>query len=128
MDEAINHNRRRLLGRAAMTMAAAQFGLLGRLRAEDASASEPRQLASLSRATAWLNSPPLSPADLLERVVLVQFGTYTCISCAERSTADPGSRTPDPGVELKLEPVAQFARAPRGPNRPASLRGHTYPR
>ena len=31
-------------------------------------------------ATAWLNSPALSPADLHGKVVLVQFGTYTCIN------------------------------------------------
>jgi hypothetical protein len=31
-------------------------------------------------ATAWLNSEPLTPADLRGRVVLVNFGTYTCIN------------------------------------------------
>ena len=31
-------------------------------------------------ATAWLNSPALSPADLRGKVVLVQFGTYSCIN------------------------------------------------
>ena len=74
MDESIDLNRRRFLGRAAMTMAAARFGLL---RAEGASAS---QLAALGRATGWLNSPSLSATTLLEKVVLVQFGTYTCIN------------------------------------------------
>jgi thiol-disulfide isomerase/thioredoxin len=37
-------------------------------------------LPSLDGATAWLNSPPLSPADLRDKVVLVQFWTYTCIN------------------------------------------------
>ena len=37
-------------------------------------------LAALARATAWLNSPPLSATSLLGKVVLVQFGTYTCIN------------------------------------------------
>jgi len=37
-------------------------------------------LASFGRATAWLNSPPLTAADLRGKVVLVQFGTYTCIN------------------------------------------------
>jgi thiol-disulfide isomerase/thioredoxin len=35
---------------------------------------------SLAGATGWLNSPPLEIADLRGRVVLVDFGTYTCIN------------------------------------------------
>jgi len=31
-------------------------------------------------ATAWLNSPALTPEQLRGKVVLVQFGTYTCIN------------------------------------------------
>jgi thiol-disulfide isomerase/thioredoxin len=31
-------------------------------------------------ATAWLNSPPLTASDLRGKVVLVHFGTYTCIN------------------------------------------------
>ena len=38
------------------------------------------ELASLERANAWLNSPPLTPADLRGKVVLVDFWTYTCIN------------------------------------------------
>jgi thiol-disulfide isomerase/thioredoxin len=79
-----------------MTLAAVRFGMLGRLRAGGASASlagalaeagtpeanerESLQLAALRRATEWLNSPPLSATNLLGKVVLVQFGTYTCIN------------------------------------------------
>ena len=37
-------------------------------------------LASLGRATAWLNSPPLTAADLRGNVVLINFWTYTCIN------------------------------------------------
>src|ERR1044071_6644720 len=37
-------------------------------------------LASLQRANEWLNSPPLTPADLRGKVVLVNFWTYTCIN------------------------------------------------
>jgi thiol-disulfide isomerase/thioredoxin len=38
------------------------------------------ELPSLSGATAWLNSPPLSAADLRGKVVLFDFWTYTCIN------------------------------------------------
>ena len=93
MREELDHGRRRFLGSAAMTLAAVRFG---RLRAEGASASltealaevgtsvanerESLQLAALRRATEWLNSPPLSATTLIGKVVLVQFGTYTCIN------------------------------------------------
>lgn len=38
------------------------------------------ELASLERADAWLNSPPLTPEALRGKVVLVDFWTYTCIN------------------------------------------------
>src|SRR5882672_2747522 len=41
--------------------------------------SKPK-LSSLERATDWLNSPPLTPAALRGKVVLVDFWTYTCIN------------------------------------------------
>ena len=37
-------------------------------------------LPGFDGATGWLNSPPLTAADLRGRVVLVQFWTYTCIN------------------------------------------------
>ena len=38
-------------------------------------------LPSLAGATAWLNSPPLTPQALRGKVVLVDFWTYSCINC-----------------------------------------------
>jgi thiol-disulfide isomerase/thioredoxin len=38
------------------------------------------ELASLSYATEWINSPPLTAEGLRGRVVLVQFWTYSCIN------------------------------------------------
>jgi cytochrome c biogenesis protein CcdA/thiol-disulfide isomerase/thioredoxin len=38
-------------------------------------------MPSLSGATAWLNSRPLSPEALRGKVVLVDFWTYSCINC-----------------------------------------------
>jgi thiol-disulfide isomerase/thioredoxin len=37
-------------------------------------------LPSLDGATTWLNSPPLTPAELRGKVVLIDFWTYTCIN------------------------------------------------
>ena len=38
------------------------------------------ELASLAKATAWINSSPLTAASLRGKVVLVQFCTFTCIN------------------------------------------------
>jgi thiol-disulfide isomerase/thioredoxin len=38
------------------------------------------RMPSLEGATEWLNSPPLTAAELRGKVVLVQFWTYTCIN------------------------------------------------
>ena len=75
----INHGRRALLGTAVMTIAAAHVGLFGgRARAQAKGAS--RELAALGRASEWLNSPRLTANSLNGKVVLVDFGTYTCIN------------------------------------------------
>jgi cytochrome c biogenesis protein CcdA/thiol-disulfide isomerase/thioredoxin len=51
----------------------------------DISASDsdapPARLPELSGATAWINSPALTPAGLRGKVVLVDFWTYSCINC-----------------------------------------------
>ena len=77
------HDRRRFLGMAALSLAGAWIGtrdsvmhmITKPFRLSDAS-----DLASLGRATAWLNSAPLTTADLQGKVVLVDFWTYTCIN------------------------------------------------
>jgi cytochrome c biogenesis protein CcdA/thiol-disulfide isomerase/thioredoxin len=38
-------------------------------------------LAKVSGATAWINSPSLTPESLRGKVVLVDFWTYSCINC-----------------------------------------------
>jgi hypothetical protein len=42
--------------------------------------SEDHALAALGLATTWLNSRPLTAAELSGRVVLVDFWTYTCVN------------------------------------------------
>jgi thiol-disulfide isomerase/thioredoxin len=73
----IAHDRRRFLGAAAMTIAAARLGMSSRVNAND---SEPRELAAIGSAAEWLNSPRLTPSSLAGKVVLVDFCTYTCIN------------------------------------------------
>jgi len=83
MSREIRQDRRHFLGAAAMTLAAAQFGLIGCAAAESASAvrlEEEGGFPSLGGATGWLNSQPLTPASLRGKVVLVEFWTYTCIN------------------------------------------------
>ena len=77
MPEELDHDRRHFLGIAAMTLAAARFGMRGTSEASERARS---LHSSWRRATAWLNSPPQSATTLRGKVVLVQFGTYTCIN------------------------------------------------
>jgi thiol-disulfide isomerase/thioredoxin len=83
MSEEINHNRRRFIGTVAMTVVAAQFGMIGCARAESSAAVRlpvEGQFPSLGGATEWLNSQPLTPASLRGKVVLIDFWTYTCVN------------------------------------------------
>jgi thiol-disulfide isomerase/thioredoxin len=100
MSDGINHNRRRFLGIAAMTIAAAQPGMTSFARAQS-SKTKPAdlptikmqqmtpapvqlpiegKLPSLGSATEWLNSQALTAADLRGKVVLIDFCTYSCIN------------------------------------------------
>lgn len=45
-----------------------------------AAPTKPSKLEALGHATEWLNSPPLTPAGLRGKVVLVQFWTYSCVN------------------------------------------------
>ena len=88
MSEEMTLNRRRFLGAAAMTIAAAQLGMFGCAKAQSSSTNPADaevqlpiegELPSLGSATEWLNSKPLTAAGLRGKVVLVDFWTYTCI-------------------------------------------------
>jgi thiol-disulfide isomerase/thioredoxin len=75
--ERLDHDRRRFLGNAAMTMAAVQFGIFATAEAQS---RESREFAAIGRATEWLNSSRLTAADVAGKLVLVDFWTYTCIN------------------------------------------------
>jgi thiol-disulfide isomerase/thioredoxin len=78
------HDRRRFLGIAALSLAGAWIGtrdsVIHMIKVKPFRLSSASDLASLGGATAWLNSPPLTAADLQGKVVLVAFWTYTCIN------------------------------------------------
>src|SRR6266550_839466 len=82
MSESINLDRRRFVGAAAAALGATRLGVFGTVVQQMACAALTERnegvLPSLSRATEWLNSPPLTPAGLRGKVVLVDFWTYTC--------------------------------------------------
>ena len=84
MSDSIDHDRRRLLGAAALAVAGARLGIYSPLMDSTTHALRPLdgegQLASLRTATAWLNSPPLTADHLRGKVVLIDIWTYTCIN------------------------------------------------
>ena len=77
------------------------------------------RLPSFDGATGWLNSPPLTTADLHGKIILVNFWTYTCINWlrqlpylrawaekyADHSLAVIGVHTPEFGFEHELANV-----------------------
>ena len=78
-------SRRRSLHLAAGSVAATQLGIRTSAWAQAASMkfrSLPveGEIPPLTGATAWINTAPLTPADLRGKVVLVVFWTYTCIN------------------------------------------------
>jgi hypothetical protein len=82
------------------------------------------ELPGFDGATAWLNADPLTPAGLRGRVVLVSFGTYTCINWirslpyvrawaekyAAQGLAVLGVQTPEFEFEGDLENVGRALR------------------
>ena len=83
--ERIKHGRRRFFGAAAAAIAAIQLGKSTAARAQAASMKATGlpiegEMPPLTGATAWINSSPLTSADLRGKVVLVEFWTYTCIN------------------------------------------------
>jgi thiol-disulfide isomerase/thioredoxin len=79
----INLDRRRFLSTAAMTVAAAQLGIVDCAKAQATGAIRlPSEggFPSLLGATGWLNSQPLTAASLRGEVVLIDFWTYTCVN------------------------------------------------
>ena len=92
------------------------------------------RIPPLTGATEWLNSEPLTPGDLEGRVVLVDFGTYTCINWlrtlphvrawAEKYRNDGlvvvGVQTPEFEFEHDLESVRREVRA-RGIDWPVAV-------
>jgi thiol-disulfide isomerase/thioredoxin len=116
-------SRRRFLATAAMTIVAGEFSMSGYVRSDKA---EPpnllpieTELSSLRSATTWINSQPLTAAKLRGKVVLINFGTYTCINWLRtlpyvRAWADKykdfglvviGVHTPEFTFEKKLDNV-----------------------
>jgi hypothetical protein len=94
---------------------------------------EPRELAAIGRATDWLNSPRLTAASLLGKVVLVDFCTYTCIwlrtlpyirreNRVALSRARPSSRD-EPAPRGKLRPVPRVDRRAASRSRSRAGRG-----
>lgn len=67
------------LNRRSFLLSAAAMGASG-LPPARAAVAAGDSLTSIARATAWLNSPPLTAPALRGKVVLVDFWTYTCIN------------------------------------------------
>jgi thiol-disulfide isomerase/thioredoxin len=81
-------------------------------------------LPGFDGATGWLNSPPLTAADVREKVVLVDFWTYTCINWLrtlayvrawaekyhDRGLVVVGVHTPEFPFERDVENVRQAAK------------------
>ena len=79
MSKEIKYSRRDFLATAAVTTAAL-IGIFAFAKAQFSKTKTEGVLPSLGGATGWLNSEPLTAANLRGKVLLVQFWTYTCIN------------------------------------------------
>ena len=77
MSEQINHDRRSFLSMAAKVIAGTELAVMTSRGSQLAVEGE---LPSLGGATGWLNSQPLTRANLSGKVVLINFWTYSCIN------------------------------------------------
>lgn len=102
MVQSLLPGRRRFLGTAAMTLAAARFGTVDALETNQ---QPSRLLMALDRATGWINSPLSSVPGVAGKVVLVQFRLELGLRGPPSSPCRPGRR------------LFQRLRIPRGRNR-----------
>ncbi|MBS1970450.1 MAG: cytochrome c biogenesis protein DipZ [Bdellovibrionales bacterium] len=82
------------------------------------------EMPSIDGAVAWLNSPPLTNAELKGKVVLIDFWTYSCINCLrtlpymkawnekykDKGLVIIGVHTPEFAFEKDLKNVTQAAK------------------
>jgi thiol-disulfide isomerase/thioredoxin len=77
-------DRRGFLGAAAAALGATQVAMSAPVLAQAGRGPfgvfGDRAMPSFTGATGWINTAPLTPADLRGKVILVQFWTYTCIN------------------------------------------------
>jgi len=124
-------NRRHFLGAAAAALVAAGVGVgFGCAKAQSSTPQlqgSEGNMPSLSGATDWLNSAPLTAVDLRGKVVLVQFWTFTCINWLRtvpyvRAWAEKyqdhglvviGVHTPEFGFERNVDNVRRAVQAMR---------------
>jgi thiol-disulfide isomerase/thioredoxin len=129
LPESIDQQRRKFIGVAGATLGAARLGIIGSAMQQMACAAlserDEGALPSFNGATEWLNSPPLTPAGLHGKVVLVDFWTYTCVNWLRtlpyvRAWADKyreqglvviGAHTPEFPFEKDLDNVRSAAKA-----------------
>jgi thiol-disulfide isomerase/thioredoxin len=129
MSTVIDGNRRHFIGAAAAALAAAGLrASCAKVQSSTTTAPEllttEGNMPSLNSATTWLNSAPLTGADLRGKVVLVNFWTYTCINWLrqlpyvrgwaekykDRGLVVIGVHTPEFSFEHNVDNVRQAAK------------------